>query len=79
MNQEIQIRNEQIIDKTNLEGKLKIELVEPTIIAGYEKILPGSPEKILTMIQEQHRHHRWIEKLEAVGQNLLPVLGLILQ
>ena len=77
MNQEIERRKEQVIDKTNLEGQLKIELVEPAIIAGYAELLPGSPERILAMIEEQYRHRRWIEKLEAVCKNLLPILGLI--
>lgn len=77
MNQEIERRKEKVIDKTNLEGIIKSELVEPTIIAGYAEILPGSPERILAMIEEQHRHRRWIEKLETVCKNLLPVLGLI--
>lgn len=77
MNQEIESRKEQVIDKTNLEGKLKCELVEPEIIAGYAKILPVSPERILAMIEEQHRHRWWIEKVEIVCQNLLPILGLV--
>ena len=77
MNQEIERRKEQVVDKTNLEGIIKSELVEPAIIAGYVEILPGSPERILAMIEEQHRHRRWIEKLETVCKNLLPVLGLI--
>lgn len=77
MSQEIERRNELVIDKTNLEGIIKSELVEPSIIAGYAEILPGSPEKILTMIEEQLRHRRWIEKLETVCKNLLPILGLI--
>lgn len=77
MNQEIERSKEQVIDKTNLEGVIKSELVEPAIIAGYAELLPGSPERILAMIEEQYRHRRWIEKLETVCKNLLPVLGLI--
>lgn len=77
MNQEIESRKEQVIDKNNLEGKMKCELVEPSIVAGYAEILPGAPEKILAMIEEQHRHRRWIEKVEIVCQNLLPILGLV--
>ena len=77
MNQEIERRKEQEIDRTDLEGILKSELVEPAIIAGYAEMLPGSPERILAMIEEQLRHRRWIEKVETVCKNLLPVLGLI--
>lgn len=77
MNQEIERRKEQGFEEANLEGILKCNLVEPAILAGYAEILPGSPERILAMIEEQHRHRRWIEKLETVCRNLLPILGLI--
>ncbi len=77
MKQEIEKRKEQIVDKTVIEGVLKSELVEPSIIAGYAEILPGSPERILLMIEEQLRHRWWIEKIETVCKNLLSILGLI--
>jgi uncharacterized membrane protein len=38
-------------------------LPPPDIIAGYEEILPGSADRILTMTEEQGKHRRELEKL----------------
>jgi uncharacterized membrane protein len=77
MNQEIERRKEQIIVRTNLEGIVKNELVDPAIVAAYAEILSGSPEKILAMIEKQLRHRRFVEKVECFSKNFIPILGLI--
>lgn len=51
-------------------------LPHPDSLRGYEEVLPGAAERILTMAEEQGRHRRHLETVVVVGNSRRSSLGL---
>lgn len=78
------VMNDKIARKRNAEGGdaengrlFNDVLIDPAIIAGYSKTMPGAPQKIFVLMEEQARHERWIEKLNTWNNFIRSVLGLV--
>ena len=56
---------EEVISRIVLQEQYSGTLAHPRIVAGYERHLPGSTDRILTMAEEQQRHR---VKMEDRGQ-----------
>lgn len=58
-------KREEVLSRIILQEQYSGPLAHPRIVAGYERYLPGSTDRILTMAEEQQRHRM---KLEDRGQ-----------
>jgi len=47
----------------------------PTILKGYEKVLPGSADRILSMTEKEGEHRRKIETELVKNDNIRSYLG----
>ena len=52
---------EEIISRIVLQEQYSGPLAHPRIVAGYERYLPGSTDRILSMAEEQQRHRVQME------------------
>ena len=52
-------------------------LPPPEMLAGYEEVLPGSPERILRMAEKQEEHRHSIEKTVIAGNVRAQQLAVI--
>jgi uncharacterized membrane protein len=77
MTEEIKKETAETTKSASTNTLVKCELVDPKIIAAYARSLPGSPERILKMTENQIRHRQWVEKVEIVSKYLRPLLGLL--
>ena len=50
----------------------------PRVIAGYEQIVPGSGDRILSMSEQQHQHRMNLETRAQRASILREMLGLVL-
>ena len=53
-------------------------LPHPDILAGYDKLLPGSAERILVMAEEEQRHRHEIENKIISTESRDSLLGIIM-
>lgn len=49
----------------------------PNIIEGYEKVLPGSADRILKMAEEQSEHRQEMEKIAVNAESRDSLLGIV--
>lgn len=54
-------KREEIIARIVLQEQYQGPLAHPKIVAGYERYLPGSTDRILTMTEEQKKHRMQME------------------
>ena len=52
-------------------------LPHPAILAGFDKVVPGSAERIIKMAEEQAKHRQDLEKIVIGGGNRDSLLGII--
>lgn len=57
-----------LIQASRIQSSYSSPLPPPEIIEGYEKILRGSADRILTMTEKQSEHRRELEKLNLKGE-----------
>lgn len=79
-NEVAELKNEevrQVVSQVIQEFEFSGPIPPPNIISGYEKILPGSADRILTMAEKQSEHRQQMEKkmIEAEARDSL--LGII--
>ena len=80
---------EDLLEMPDFEGMSKQQLIivaqasfrgplpHPTIMKGYEEVLPGSADRIITMVEEQGKHRRNIDKEILRIQSRDGLLGII--
>lgn len=51
-------------------------LPHPSILKGYEEVLPGAAERIIHMAESQSEHRQYLEKTVIKGDSLRSYLGL---
>lgn len=79
-------KREEIISRIVLQEQYAGPLAHPRIVAGYERYLPGSTDRILAMAEEQQRHRVQMEdrgqqaaiERDKRGMNRGFVLALVL-
>lgn len=54
-------KREEVISRIVLQEQYSGPLAHPRIVAGYERHLPGSTDRILTMAEEQQKHRLQME------------------
>lgn len=65
-----------LIQASRIQSSYSSPLPPPEIIEGYEKILPGSADRILTMTEKQGEHRRKLEESVVTSDIKRSNLGL---
>jgi len=66
-----------ILIEMQLEQRFSGPLPHPSILKGYEEILPGSADRILTMAENQSKHRQKLESKVVSSNSRDSLLGVI--
>lgn len=60
-----------------IQGEFSGPIPPPSIIEGYERVLPGSADRIITMAEKQSEHRQKMEEKMISAESRDSLLGVI--